>query len=49
MGKPHRTADLLHSAALHLLRRAARADAGADLDVLRRAAEIIESRLAEPA
>jgi DNA-binding MarR family transcriptional regulator len=28
----HRTADLLHSASLHLLRRAAQADAGMDLD-----------------
>ena len=32
MSQPHRTADLLHSAALHLLRRAARADAGMNLD-----------------
>lgn len=32
MSQPHRTADLLHSAALHLLRRAAQADAGMDLD-----------------
>lgn len=32
MSQPHRIADLLHSAALHLLRRAARADAGMNLD-----------------
>jgi len=32
VSQPHRTADLLHSAALHLLRRAAQADAGMRLD-----------------
>jgi DNA-binding MarR family transcriptional regulator len=32
VSQPHRTADVLHSAALHLLRRAARADAGMNLD-----------------